>query len=43
MIVSPHISGLTTAEGAVTGFLECLAALEGGETPRWVVDRDRGY
>ncbi|MBP6774072.1 MAG: D-2-hydroxyacid dehydrogenase [Gemmatimonadaceae bacterium] len=43
VIVSPHISGLTTAEGAVTGFLECLAALEGGETPRWVVDRDRGY
>jgi len=30
-------------EGAVGGFLECLELLERGETPRWVVDRDRGY
>ena len=26
VMVSPHISGLTTTEGAVVGFLECLAA-----------------
>lgn len=43
VIISPHISGLTTSEGAITGFLECLGAIERGETPRGVVDRDRGY
>ena len=43
VMVSPHISGLTTVEGAGTGFLECLAMLERGELPRWVVDRGRGY
>jgi D-2-hydroxyacid dehydrogenase (NADP+) len=43
VIVSPHISGLTTAEGAITGFVECLGAIERGETPQGVVDRDRGY
>lgn len=43
MMVSPHCSGRTTVEGAVGGFLECLELLERGETPRWVVDRDRGY
>ncbi|MBL0171235.1 MAG: D-2-hydroxyacid dehydrogenase [Gemmatimonadaceae bacterium] len=43
VMISPHISGLTTNEGAVVGFLECLAAIERGETPAWVVDRERGY
>lgn len=43
VIVSPHISGLTTNEGAVAGFLECLHTIEQGETPEWVVDRERGY
>ncbi|MCU0634747.1 MAG: D-2-hydroxyacid dehydrogenase [Gemmatimonadaceae bacterium] len=43
VIVSPHISGLTTVEGTVAGFLECLASIEGGATPRWTVDRDRQY
>jgi phosphoglycerate dehydrogenase-like enzyme len=43
VMISPHISGLTTTEGAVTGFLECLRSLELGETPAWVVDRERGY
>lgn len=43
VIVSPHISGLTTSEGAAKGFLECLAAIERGERPAWVVDRERGY
>jgi phosphoglycerate dehydrogenase-like enzyme len=43
VMVSPHVSGLTTIEGAVNGFLECLAVFERGETPRWIVDRDRGY
>lgn len=43
VMISPHISGLTTNEGAAAGFLECLAAIEHGETPAWVVDRDRGY
>jgi phosphoglycerate dehydrogenase-like enzyme len=43
VIISPHISGLTTAEGAARGFLECLADLEAGRLPKWTVDRVRGY
>ena len=43
VMVSPHISGLTTAEGAVTGLLECLGEIESGRIPRRTVDRDRGY
>jgi phosphoglycerate dehydrogenase-like enzyme len=43
VIVSPHISGLTTVEGTVAGFLECLADIERGRIPKWVVDRDRQY
>ncbi len=43
VMVSPHVSGLTTIEGAVEGFLECLATFERGETPQWIVDRERGY
>ena len=43
VIVSPHISGLTTTHGAIDGFLECLAAIDRGELPRWRVDRERGY
>jgi len=43
VIISPHISGLTTSEGAIAGFLACLRAIERGETPVGVVDRDLGY
>ncbi len=43
VMISPHISGITTTEGAAAGFLECLEALERGEAPHWVVDRDRQY
>ena len=43
VMVSPHISGLTTVEGAADGFLECVASLERGVWPTWVVDRARGY
>jgi phosphoglycerate dehydrogenase-like enzyme len=43
VIVSPHISGLTTTAGAVAGFIECTDALARGEMPKWVVDRNRGY
>ncbi|MEQ1693659.1 MAG: D-2-hydroxyacid dehydrogenase, partial [Gemmatimonas sp.] len=43
VMVSPHMSGLTTSAGAIAGFLECLEAIERGETPKWVVDRERGY
>ena len=43
VMISPHVSGLTTIDGAVNGFLECLALFERGEVPRWIVDRDRGY
>lgn len=41
--VTPHISGLTTVDGAAAGFLECLSAFERGEPTRWLVDRVRGY
>ena len=43
VIVSPHISGLTTVEGTVAGFLECLGSIEQGEAPRWTVDREHQY
>ena len=43
VMISPHISGITTTEGAAAGFLECLETLERGEAPRWIVDRDRQY
>ena len=43
VMISPHVSGLTTLAGAAEGFLQCLSAFEHGEVPRWVVDRDRGY
>jgi len=43
VMISPHISGLTTVEGAVGGFLECLDAIERGQLPSRTVDRDRGY
>jgi phosphoglycerate dehydrogenase-like enzyme len=43
VMISPHGAGPTTIEGATRGFLECLATLERGEQPRWVVDRERGY
>jgi phosphoglycerate dehydrogenase-like enzyme len=43
VVISPHISGLTTVPGAVEGFLEALALLERGEQPQWTVDQHRGY
>jgi phosphoglycerate dehydrogenase-like enzyme len=43
VLVSPHISGLTTVEGAADGFLECADCLARGTFPTWVVDRARGY
>ena len=43
VMVSPHISGITTMHGAITGFLECLSDLEHARVPKWVVDRDRQY
>jgi phosphoglycerate dehydrogenase-like enzyme len=43
VMISPHISGLTTNEGAITGFLECLTEIEAGRTPARVVDREREY
>lgn len=43
VMISPHISGLTTAAGAGAGFIECLADLEHGLVPKWQVDRTAGY
>lgn len=41
--ISPHLSGLTTVEGATAGFLHALAALEKGTRPDTAVDPQRGY
>jgi phosphoglycerate dehydrogenase-like enzyme len=43
IMISPHISGLTTNEGAIDGFLECLSEIESGRMPARVVDRTRAY
>jgi phosphoglycerate dehydrogenase-like enzyme len=43
LTVTPHISGPTTVDGAVEGFLAALGALERGELPPSAVDRNRGY
>jgi phosphoglycerate dehydrogenase-like enzyme len=43
VMISPHISGLTTTDGAIAGFLECLAEIERGAIPARTVDRDREY
>jgi len=43
VMISPHISGLTTTEGAIGGFLECLEEIERGQVPARTVDRDREY
>ena len=43
ILISPHISGPTTPMGALDGFLACLDAIERGEQPNTVVDRDRQY
>jgi phosphoglycerate dehydrogenase-like enzyme len=43
VMISPHISGLTTNEGAISGFLECLDEIERGQEPTRTVDRERQY
>jgi D-2-hydroxyacid dehydrogenase (NADP+) len=43
VMVSAHLSGPTTIDATVAGFVECVASLERGELPRWTVDRDREY
>lgn len=43
VMVSPHLSGPTTVDATVAGFVECLSAIERGERPEWAVDREREY
>jgi len=43
VMISPHISGLTTVAGVVDGFFECLHDIERGVSPKWTVDRDQQY
>ncbi|MEO7083430.1 MAG: D-2-hydroxyacid dehydrogenase [Gemmatimonadaceae bacterium] len=43
VMISPHISGITTSKGAIGGFLECIAELQRGEMPSRTVDRDKQY
>lgn len=41
--LSPHISGPSTLDATLAGFLESLAAVERGDRPRLAVDPGRGY
>jgi D-2-hydroxyacid dehydrogenase (NADP+) len=43
VLISPHISGITSVAGATAGFLHALEALERGERPETAVDLHRGY
>lgn len=43
VIVSPHIAGVTTPQGAADGFLRALDAIERGGRPPRVVDPTSGY
>jgi phosphoglycerate dehydrogenase-like enzyme len=43
VMVSPHLSGPTTVDATLAGFLECLTCLQRGERPPLAVDRDREY
>lgn len=43
VLVSPHVSGPSTLDATVQGFLDTLAELERGAEPTWRVDRARGY
>ncbi len=43
VLISPHIAGVTTVDGAVRGFLETLDAVERGQRPPRVVDTAAGY
>ncbi|HEY4303682.1 MAG TPA: D-2-hydroxyacid dehydrogenase [Gemmatimonadaceae bacterium] len=43
VMVSAHLSGPTTIDATVAGFVECVASLEKGDLPKWTVDRDREY
>ena len=43
VMISPHMSGLTTIEGAIIGFVECLGEIDRGERPKRTVDRERQY
>lgn len=43
VMISPHIAGVTTVDGAVRGFLQALDALERGERPARVVEPQLGY
>ncbi len=43
VMISPHLSGPSTLAATTAGFLESLAAIERGETPRLAVDPARGY
>jgi phosphoglycerate dehydrogenase-like enzyme len=43
VMVSPHLSGPTTVDGAVGGFVACVAALAARRWPALTVDRRRGY
>jgi len=43
VLISPHISGITSVAGATEGFLHALEALERGVRPDTAVDVTRGY
>ena len=43
VVVTPHVSGPTTIATALDPLVDNLHRALSGETPRWLVDRNRGY
>jgi phosphoglycerate dehydrogenase-like enzyme len=43
VLISPHVAGVTSIEGAVQGFLAALSALEEGREPPRAVEPASGY
>jgi phosphoglycerate dehydrogenase-like enzyme len=43
VMISPHLSGPTTVDATITGFVETLEEIERGVHPTWAVDRERQY
>lgn len=43
VMIAPHNSGPSSVAATGDGFLECLAALEQGGRPRWLVEPRTGY
>jgi glyoxylate/hydroxypyruvate reductase A len=43
LLITPHVSGITMPEIALDQIVKNIQLIEFGETPRSLVDLDRGY